>query len=156
MVNFETDEIVQEREIDILTHEITDIFRHAETILKKFGNQGDEGKISQQELTVRANMQRSMAKKLQGLSMSFRASQKVFFFVISLSLCARNIWRGCKPKRTAAELKHLTSCLKRRLPPLVRSIMASRRHRCKFLKIQRRSSLPSFDLLFLFDELCSS
>ena len=77
MVNFETDEIVQEREIDILTHEITDIFRHAETILKKFGNQGDEGKISQQELTVRANMQRSLAKKLQGLSMSFRASQKV-------------------------------------------------------------------------------
>jgi hypothetical protein len=77
MVNFETDEIVQEREIDILTQEITDVFRHAETILKKFGNQGDEGKISQQELTVRANMQRSMAKKLQGLSMTFRANQKV-------------------------------------------------------------------------------
>lgn len=77
MVNFETDETLQEREIDLLTQEITEIFRHAENILKKFGNQGDESKISQQELTVRANMQRSLAKKLQGLSMTFRSNQKV-------------------------------------------------------------------------------
>mmetsp|Transcript_1271 Transcript_1271/g.2070 ORF Transcript_1271/g.2070 Transcript_1271/m.2070 type:complete len:308 (+) Transcript_1271:100-1023(+) len=78
MVNFETDEVVQEREIDILTQDITDIFRHAEGLLKRFGSQGDEANISQQELTVRANMQRSMAKKLQGLSMSFRGSQKEY------------------------------------------------------------------------------
>mmetsp|Transcript_23897 Transcript_23897/g.35070 ORF Transcript_23897/g.35070 Transcript_23897/m.35070 type:complete len:310 (-) Transcript_23897:102-1031(-) len=78
MVNFETDEVVQEREIDILTQDITDIFRHAEGLLKRFGSQGDEANVSQQELTVRANMQRSMAKKLQGLSMSFRGSQKEY------------------------------------------------------------------------------
>ena len=84
MVNFETDETLQEREIDLLTQEITEIFRHAEIILKKFGNQGDEAKISQQELTVRANMQRSLAKKLQGLSMSFRSSQKVWTYNIYL------------------------------------------------------------------------
>lgn len=108
MVNFETDEIVQEREIDILTHEITDIFRHAETILKKFGNQGDEGKISQQELTVRANMQRSMAKKLQGLSMSFRASQKAFSYHLLLllsvvgvfsSIAGAKEWQWCPSLR---------------------------------------------------------
>mmetsp|Transcript_15906 Transcript_15906/g.16653 ORF Transcript_15906/g.16653 Transcript_15906/m.16653 type:complete len:306 (-) Transcript_15906:188-1105(-) len=78
MVNFETDETLQEREIDLLTQEITEIFRHAENILKKFGNQGDESKISQQELTVRSNMQRSLAKKLQGLSMTFRSNQKEY------------------------------------------------------------------------------
>jgi hypothetical protein len=54
----------------------SDVFRHAEGLLKRFGSQGDEGNVSQQELTVRSNMQRSMAKKLQGLSMAFRGSQK--------------------------------------------------------------------------------
>jgi ERCC4-type nuclease len=82
MVNFETDESVQEREIDIVTQDITDIFRHAEGLLKRFGSQGDEANISQQELTVRSNMQRSMAKKLQGLSANFRTSQKVHQFLI--------------------------------------------------------------------------
>lgn len=77
MVNFDTDESVQEREIDILTHKITDVFRHAEGLLKKFGRQGDEGNISAQEKVVRTNLQRSMAKKLQGLSTAFRTSQKV-------------------------------------------------------------------------------
>jgi hypothetical protein len=77
MVNFDTDESVQEREIDILTSQVTDIFRHAEGILKKFGRQGDEASISAQEKVVRTNLQRSMAKKLQGLSTAFRTSQKV-------------------------------------------------------------------------------
>ena len=77
MVNFETDETQQEREIDSKTREITELFHHAEGLLKKFGKQGDESTISQSEQTVRTNMQRSLAKNLQGLSMSFRSTQKV-------------------------------------------------------------------------------
>ena len=77
MVNFETDETQQEREIDSKTREITELFRHAEGLLKNFGKQGDESTISQSEQTVRTNMQRSLAKNLQGLSMSFRSTQKV-------------------------------------------------------------------------------
>ena len=83
MVTFDADEVQQERDIDYVTREITDLFRHAESILKEFNKQGDEGKISASERTVRNNMQRSLAKKLQGLSSSFRSSQKVgkkFYF----------------------------------------------------------------------------
>lgn len=76
MVNFESDEAAQERSIDICTQEITDIFRHSELLLKQFGKIGDESKISTQERTVRHNMQTSIAKRLQGLSMTFRSSQK--------------------------------------------------------------------------------
>ena len=75
MVNFESDETQQEREIDMKTREITELFHHAEGILKKFGKQSDNASMSEQ--TVRNNMQRSLAKKLQGLSMTFRTSQKV-------------------------------------------------------------------------------
>jgi hypothetical protein len=120
MVNFETDESVQEREIDILTQHITEIFRHAESLLKKFGNQGDESNISQQELTVRANMQRSIAKKLQGLSTSFRTSQKVISRAISQNDFIfphilnhlhfhRNIFNGFKLRRTEVGRQPLDS-----------------------------------------------
>jgi hypothetical protein len=68
---------LQEREIDIVTQEITGIFHHAENLLKQIGKLGDEAKISQAERAVRQNMQRSVAKKLQGLSSTFRQSQKV-------------------------------------------------------------------------------
>ena len=78
MVDFETDESKQEAEIGANTREITSIFRHAEGLLKQFGNQGDERQISKSEKTVRNNMQRSIAKKLQGLSGAFRSSQKEY------------------------------------------------------------------------------
>lgn len=90
MVNFSADESSQEREIEDKTQEITDLFRHAEVLLKKFARQGDESQASQQELAVRNNLQRSMAKKLQGLSMQFRTSQKVVIvslFIIAKLLC---------------------------------------------------------------------
>ncbi len=77
LVNFESDEIKQEREIDMVTQEITEIFRHSESILKLFSNQPDEYTINSSEKTIRNNLQRTMAKKLQGLSGSFRTSQKV-------------------------------------------------------------------------------
>jgi len=78
MVNFETDESLQEREIDAKTQEITSIFRHAEGLLKKFSKQADDDKISPSERKVRENMQRSIGKKLQGLTMGFRMSQKEY------------------------------------------------------------------------------
>jgi syntaxin 16 len=78
MVNFETDEQQQEREIDDKTHEITSVFHHAETVLKKFGKQADDPTLSLAEKTVRKNMQMSMAKRLQGLTTSFRSTQKEY------------------------------------------------------------------------------
>ena len=78
MVNFEADESQQERDIDIKTQEITELFRHAETLLKKFKKQGEDENISTSERAVRKNMQSSVAKKLQGLSMAFRSTQKEY------------------------------------------------------------------------------
>lgn len=76
MVNFESDEAEQERRIETTTAAITQIFRHAEQILKKFGSSNNSA-ISKSELAVRTNLQRNLAKKLQGLSVAFRTSQKV-------------------------------------------------------------------------------
>ena len=70
MVNFEADEAQQEHEIDLKTQEITDHFRHAEGLLKRFSKQ-DERDIPSAELTVRTNIQRSIAKRLQGLNSAF-------------------------------------------------------------------------------------
>ena len=78
MVNFETDEAEQEAQIDRCTNEITKIFRHAEGILKQFGSQAKDPSISPAERTVRQNSLRSLAEKLQGLSGSFRNSQKEY------------------------------------------------------------------------------
>eukprot|EP01041_Mallomonas_annulata_P000099 gene99-139_t len=78
LVNFESDETTQEREIDIVTQDITELFRDAEGILKQFGAQPNDQDISTSDKTVRGNMQRSMAKKLQGLSFNFRSSQKEY------------------------------------------------------------------------------
>lgn len=78
-VDFETDEAQQEREIDAKTREITEVFHHAENLLKRFGKQTEQSQgLTGEERTVRKNMQMSMAKKLQGLSMSFRSTQKQY------------------------------------------------------------------------------
>ncbi len=74
-----------------MTQEITGIFHHAENLLKQIGKLGDEAKISQAERAVRQNMQRSVAKKLQGLSSTFRQSQKVCMSV-TLSIRALIYW----------------------------------------------------------------
>lgn len=78
-VDFETDEVQQEREIDAKTREITEVFHHAENLLKRFGKQTEQATtLTTEERQVRKNMQMSMAKKLQSLSMSFRTSQKQY------------------------------------------------------------------------------
>ena len=77
MVTFESDEAQQEREIDYKTREITELFRHANGLLNTFKQEGEAAGISVPEKTVRTDMQRSLAKKLQGLSISFKSIQKV-------------------------------------------------------------------------------
>jgi len=77
-VNFEADESQQEREIDAKTREITGLFHHAEGVLKRFGKQSEDPSLPLEERTVRRNMQMSMARKIQGLSMSFRSTQKQY------------------------------------------------------------------------------
>jgi len=79
MVNFDTDEEEKEYEINCKTREITDQFRDAEAILKRFSKNDDmdPNKDNASELKVRNNIQRAVAKRLQSLSMSFRKSQKV-------------------------------------------------------------------------------
>lgn len=82
MVNFESDEQEQERQIEDATAHITQIFRHAEGILKKFDTApaaaSSSDKVSQAEAQVRNNLKRSLAKKLQTLSVSFRGLQKEY------------------------------------------------------------------------------
>lgn len=63
-----------ESEIENLTKEITDRFRYSEQLLKKVGAAtrvagGEEAKVG-------ANIQRSLAKKLQELSVEFRQKQR--------------------------------------------------------------------------------
>jgi len=65
-----------EGRIEVLTREITNRFRDAERTLKKVGtstrNAGGE------EAAIGANVQRSLAKQLQELSVSFRTSQRKY------------------------------------------------------------------------------
>lgn len=86
MVNFQSDEVQQEREIDYKTREITECFHHAESVLKRFSKQSEDSSLSAADRQVRKNMQMSMARKLQGLSMSFRSSQKVYNILIYIIL----------------------------------------------------------------------
>lgn len=78
MVNFEADEAQQEHQIESCTNDITQIFRETEAILKRFGNEAKDPSLSISEKTVRQNLCRSMAKKLQGLTATFRSSQKEY------------------------------------------------------------------------------
>lgn len=78
MINFDSDEAQQEREIERMTQDITSDFRNAEKILKVFARMGEEGSASQAEIKVRNNLQKSVAKRLQTLSMSFRSTQNEY------------------------------------------------------------------------------
>lgn len=78
MVNFETDESAQEREIESKTREITDLFHHAEGILKAFSKKTENSGITAAERQMRKNIQMNIAKRLQNLGMTFRANQKQY------------------------------------------------------------------------------
>ncbi len=111
-VNFETDEAQQEFEIESKTREITEIFHHAETLLKRFGKQSEDPSLTSAERTVRKNMQMAMAKKLQSLSLGFRSQQKVWFLPSSHLISQksqRNIWKLSMRKKWGQARKRLTS-----------------------------------------------
>ena len=77
MVNFKTEESKHEREVDTKTREITSLFKDAENLLRLFQKESDIKGASGPEKTIRTNVQHSLAKKLQGLNMAFRSTQKV-------------------------------------------------------------------------------
>ncbi|CAM9982235.1 unnamed protein product, partial [Phaeothamnion confervicola] len=80
MVSFDESEADKEREIETRTAEVTQLFRHAEKQLKLVMNDGQgpgRPELTAAELTVRNNIQRATARKLQALSAAFRTSQKV-------------------------------------------------------------------------------
>ncbi|GAB5030018.1 qa-syp4 tlg2p syntaxin 16-type [Nannochloropsis oceanica] len=74
LVGFDDSEAAKERDIDYMTQEITATFREAESILKQLG--GGERSEGGTERVVTRNVQKSMAKRIQGLSIEFRKTQK--------------------------------------------------------------------------------
>ncbi|KAG5191487.1 soluble NSF attachment protein receptor, partial [Tribonema minus] len=76
MVSFDdVSEQHKEKEIELMTQEITQIFRHAERELKAIVGDGG-GARTAADATVRGNIQRATARKLQALSIAFRSAQK--------------------------------------------------------------------------------
>ena len=65
-----------EQRIESMTRNITDRFRTAERILKRVG--AATRRLGGEEAAIGANVQRSLAKQLQELSVSFRQSQRKY------------------------------------------------------------------------------
>lgn len=78
LIRFDESEGAQDREIDILTQQITDKFREAEKRLKlRVANMRDVVPGSNEAL-VRENIKKQLAQELQQLSITFRKSQKEY------------------------------------------------------------------------------
>jgi len=79
-VTFADDEAEKDRDIDILTQEITRLLKSCESGLKRIATIGNPrgGSLPLQERTVRLNVMRSLATELQNQSKSFRLAQKDF------------------------------------------------------------------------------
>jgi len=74
------DEVIaeQEREIEILTQEITRLLKKCENNVKKIAFVGNSGQLSSQERSVRLNVMRAVATDIQNQSKVFRTCQKDF------------------------------------------------------------------------------
>jgi len=79
-VSFGDDEAEKDREIDILTQEITRLLKSCENGLKRIAtiNNPTRGSLPLQERTIRLNVMRALASELQSLSKGFRLAQKDF------------------------------------------------------------------------------
>lgn len=77
-VSFGGDEVQKERDIDILTQNITGLLKKSENSLKRIAVVGNSPgtKLHKQEQMVRLNVMRNFATTLRGLSKDFRLSQK--------------------------------------------------------------------------------
>lgn len=74
LVGFDDTEAAKERDIDFMTQEITAMLRESESVLKRLG--GGDTDNGGTERVVTLNVQKSMAKRIQSLSINFRKSQK--------------------------------------------------------------------------------
>jgi len=78
-VSFGDDEVEKERDIDILTREVTRLIKRCEANIKRIAFSGDSGaSLSQQEKAIRLNVMRGHAAELNALSRQFRQAQKRF------------------------------------------------------------------------------
>ena len=74
LVGFDDTEAAKERDIDYMTQEITAMLRESEMVLKQLSGPG--GREGSTERVVTRNVQKNMAKRIQGLSIKFRTSQR--------------------------------------------------------------------------------
>jgi len=91
MVNFESDETQQEREIEAKTHEITEVFHHAEKVLKRCGREEgaqEHANVAGQEA---AGSQHVLQKHTKGTSNRFHSLQLSIIQLICLCLLLRTI-----------------------------------------------------------------
>lgn len=78
LVGFDDSEAAKERDIDLMTQEITAMLRESESVLRRLASaDGGEGARGTESVVTR-NVQRSMAKRIQTLSIGFRRSQKEY------------------------------------------------------------------------------
>lgn len=87
-VTFQEDEaIAQDRKIDVLTADITDLLRDCENKVKLIAVKGSEDKVkmSYDERMLRLNIMRGMASKLRNVSKKFRSIQKDFLLRLKAS-----------------------------------------------------------------------
>ena len=77
MTNQDLEETIWPQGVDIQTRDLVFLFKDAENLLRLFQKESDRKGVSGPEKTIRTNVQHSLAKKLQGLNMAFRSTQKV-------------------------------------------------------------------------------
>ncbi|KAF0719015.1 Aste57867_1335 [Aphanomyces stellatus] len=83
MVRFDESEAQQDHEIDVLTREISVLFRHSESSLQKISVNFPPN-ISTADKQVRVNIQRSLASRLQDMSGRFRKIQREYMSSLQL------------------------------------------------------------------------
>jgi RIO-like serine/threonine protein kinase len=77
MTNQDLEEAIWPQGVNIQTRDLVFLFKDVENLLQLFQKESDIKGASGPEKTIRTNVQHSLAKKLQGLNMAFRSTQKV-------------------------------------------------------------------------------
>lgn len=67
-----------DKDIEIISSAIAGFFRRCEGRIHQIQTKGNDGNMSQKDLALRANVQRSLATELQKLSTQFRKTQKQY------------------------------------------------------------------------------
>ena len=88
MTNQDMEETIWHQGVNIQTRDLVFLHKEAENLMKLFQKESDIKGASGPEKTIGTNVQHSLAKKLQGLNMAFRSTQKVCayrFFIYGMS-----------------------------------------------------------------------